>query len=139
MSVKNWKEYLNVNEETTPVQTDNAVEQELTQRSTDLEAIKTQITQITAAAAGIASMTEAEAVTASVEEKISSFSNNKDSFVTLALSYLKTMGDKKVIELKLQKYQEEIPALQTEIKGKLDQLNSELDEMHQNASEPPSA
>lgn len=134
MSVKNWKEYLN--EETTPVEVDNSVEQELTQRSTDLESVRNQVTEITTAASSLAGMNDAEAITNAVEQKINAFSNNKDSFVTLALSYLKTIGDKKLIEIKLQQYQEEIPALQQEIKTKLDQLNSEIDETAADATAP---
>lgn len=135
MSVKNWKDYLN--EETSPVEVDSSVEQDLTQRSTDLESVRNQVTEITTAATALNAMNDAEAVASAVEQKISAFSNNKDSFVTLALSYLKTISDKKLIELKLVQYQESIPALQQEIKNKLDSLNSEIDGVRTTAEEPP--
>ena len=139
MAVKNWKQFSQLREQTTPVSNDTDVEQELEQRVEDLERTRTEVNQITTAATQINAQTDADAITTTVENLVNTYSNNRDSFVTLALSYLKTIADKKKIELRLAQYAEQVPELQTQIRSRLQQLDSEISELRSPAeSELPS-
>ena len=135
MSIKNWEQY--IIEQTTPVQNDTSVEQEMTQRTEDLERIRSEVLEINNSTTQILAQSDPEAIDTSVEQTITAYENNRDSFVTLALTYMKTVADKKKIELKLADYQNQIPELQSEMKTKTDQLNSEIDEARISAEGPP--
>ena len=133
MSIKNWKQY---NEQTTPVQTDTTSPQEMTQRVEDLERVRAEVNEITAATNQITGMNDPEAIDALVDQTITAYENNRDSFVTLALTYMKTIADKKKIELKLAEYAEQIPELQDQMRSRTDALNSEIDELRVDAEQP---
>ncbi|MFV2015597.1 MAG: hypothetical protein ACC656_09235, partial [Candidatus Heimdallarchaeota archaeon] len=123
MSIRNWKQY---NEQTTPVQTDTSSDQEMNQRIEDLETVRAEVSEITNSTNQIAGMNDAEAIDTLIEQTITSYENNRDTFVTLALTYMKTIADKKNIELRLAKYAEEIPELQNQMRSRTDQLNAAI-------------
>lgn len=135
MSIKNWKQY--IVEQTTPVQNDTSVEQEMTQRTEDLERVRSEVLEINNNTTQILAQTDPEAIDASVEQMITAYENNRDSFVTLALTYMKTVADKKKIELRLADYANQIPELQAEMKTRTDQLNSEIEEARVSAEGSP--
>jgi len=124
--IKNWNQYTKVLEENKPVDADSTVTQDLENRNVDLEQIKTEVQNITNQAQQISTSTNLEEIVTNVEKTINTYSNNTDSYITLALTYFKTIADKRTIELKLEQYKNQIPKLQQELQAKINELNNEI-------------
>ena len=116
MKIKNWYQYLR--EFAEPVAADTDVNADMEQRNEDLEVIRDKVANIITASTALVTQNDVAAIDAAVKDQVDNNTNITDSFVTLALTYLKTIADKRKIELKLTQYQEQIPKLQAELKEK---------------------
>jgi len=132
--IKKWNQYIKVLEENTPVQNDTSVSQELNNRNVNLEEIKNDVANITNISAQLNSSTNFEDITKKTEDTINSYNNKTDSYITVALAYLKNVADKRIIELKLEQYKTQIPKLHTELQAKIDELNAEIQKTHDNST-----
>jgi uncharacterized protein (DUF1501 family) len=124
--IKKWNDYIKILEEADTVKTDSTVEQELDKRNVNLTEIKNDVANITNVATKLNASTNIEDIAKELENTINQYNNKTDTYVTLALTYLKTIADKRVIELKLEQYKTRIPELQNELKTKIEELNAEI-------------
>ena len=113
------------------------VEQDIEQRTQQLVNIRNQVQEIMNAGNAINGLNETEAIETQMQQMIDKYQSEDDSAVSTALTYLKTIADKRAIELRIVDYQERIPELQNQLKNEIDRIGNDIEQLRLNAESSP--
>jgi hypothetical protein len=122
-----WNQFINEAE----------VEQDLEKRTQQLINIRNKVQEIMNAGNSINGLNEAEAIETQLQQMIDKYQGDDDSAISTALTYLKTIADKRSIELRIVDYQERIPELQNQLKNEIDRIGNDIEQLRLNSESTP--
>ena len=122
-----WNQFINEAE----------VEQDLEKRTQQLINIRNKVQEIMNAGNSINGLNEAEAIETQLQQMVDKYQGDDDSAISTALTYLKTIADKRSIELRIVDYQERIPELQNQLKNEIDRIGNDIEQLRLNSESAP--